>query len=381
MKKILLIILCFFVYATSFAQVNSAEIDKLMEAFMQKWDLPGGSFAMALNGKILYSKGYGHSDVDKKEPVTTKSLFRIASCSKPFTAVSIMKLVQDGKLNLNDKVFGEKGILDQPQYQNIKDKRVLEITVTNLLEHTGGWDSDIEGDPMFMSVQIAKAEDVKPPAMQEAIVEYVLSKMMLNHPPGTVYAYSNFGFCVLGRVIEKVTGMTYENYVRENVLTPSGSTTMQLGKNLENERFPNEVTYYGTKGEMTTTSVYGNNQTVPWPYGGFNIEAMDSHGEWIASAEDLVNFMTTVGEYKIINQDSYKTMITPPDIKDDSYAKGWVVNNGTIFHTGSLPGTATEIVKATNGYTWALLFNKRSLNNDIWNDLDKLGWTIQPYVK
>lgn len=381
MKKILLIILCFFVYATSFAQVNSGEIDKLMEAFMQKWELPGGSFAMALNGKILYSKGYGHSDVDKKEPVTTKSLFRIASCSKPFTAVSIMKLVQDGKLNLNDKVFGEKGILDQPQYQNIKDKRVLEITVANLLEHTGGWDSDIEGDPMFMSVQIAKAEDVKPPAMQEAIVEYVLSKMMLNHPPGTVYAYSNFGFCVLGRVIEKVTGMTYENYVRENVLTPSGSTTMQLGKNLENERFPNEVTYYGTKGEMTTTSVYGNNQTVPWPYGGFNIEAMDSHGEWIASAEDLVNFMTTVGEYKIINQDSYKTMITPPDIKDDSYAKGWVVNNGTIFHTGSLPGTATEIVKATNGYTWALLFNKRSLNNDIWNDLDKLGWTIQPYVK
>lgn len=380
MRKITLIVLFFLAFQTSFAQVNSAQVDKLVEAFMSKWELPGGSFAMALNGKILYSKGYGYSDTDKKEPVTTKSLFRIASCTKPFTAVSIMKLVQDGKLNLNDKVFGENGILNQPQYQNIKDKRVLEITVVNLLEHTGGWDSNIEGDPMFMSVQIAEAEHVSPPAMQEAIIEYTLSEMMLNHDPGTFYAYSNFGFCVLGRIIEKITGMTYENYVRENILIPSGSTTMQLGKNLENQRFPNEVTYYGTQGEMTTISVYGNGQTVPWPYGGFNILAMDSNGEWIASAEDLVNFMITLGEYKIINQDTYNTMITPANIKN-SDAKGWVVNNGTIFHTGSLPGTATEIVKATNGYSWALLFNKRSLNYEIWYDIDRLGWDIQPYVK
>lgn len=393
MKKIVLLICClgmFAVYGCKNdnpvnppvgSQTDSVKVDSLVNAFMTKWDLPGGSFTMALNGNIVYSKGYGYSDTLSKTPVTQNSLFRIASCSKQFTAVSIMQLVQNGTLNLNDTVFGPNGILNQPQYLTIKDPRVLNITITNLLEHTGGWNSDIEGDPMFMAVQIAQAMSVPPPAMQETIIEYTLENMMLNAPPGTVYAYSNFGYCVLGRVIEKVTGVLYEDYVRQNVLIPAGSNTMQLGLNLEAKRFPNEVTYYGTAGEQTTTSVYNPSVIVPWPYAGFNIEAMDSHGQWIASSTDLVNFLLAVGANTLINQNSYNIMITPPAIAGDNYAKGWLVNNGNIFHTGSLPGTCSEVVKATNGYSWALIFNKRSIDNNIWTDLDNLGWNIQPYIK
>jgi D-alanyl-D-alanine carboxypeptidase len=393
MNKIILIILCLGMFAAYGcksdnpvnppvgSQIDSVSVDSLVEAFMTKWDLPGGSFTMALNGSIVYSKGYGYSDTLSKTPATQNSLFRIASCTKQFTAVSFMQLIQNGTLNLNDTVFGPNGILNDPQYLNIKDPRVLNITITNLLEHTGGWNSDIEGDPMFMAVQIAQAMSVPPPAMQETIIEYTLENMMLNAPPGTVYAYSNFGYCVLGRVLEKVTGVLYEDYVRQNVLIPAGSNTMQLGLNLESKRFPNEVTYYGTIGEQTTTSVYNNGEIVPWPYAGFNIEAMDSHGQWIASSTDLVNFLLAVGANTLINQNSYNIMITPPPIAGDSYAKGWLVNNGNIFHTGSLPGTISEVVKATNGYSWALIFNKRSLNNNIWTDLDDLGWNIQPYIK
>lgn len=392
MKKFVLLIFCLGMFASygcksdnpinpPVSNVDSVSVDNLVNAFMQKWDLPGGSFTMALNGNIVYSKGYGYADTLSKTPVTQNSLFRIASCSKQFTAVSIMQLVQNGTLNLNDTVFGPNGILNQPQYLNIKDPRVLNITITNLLEHTGGWNSDIEGDPMFMAVQIANAMSTPPPAMQETIIEYTLENMMLNAPPGTVYAYSNFGYCVLGRVIEEVTGMLYEDYVRQNVLIPAGSNTMQLGLNLETKRYPNEVTYYGTIGEQTTTSVYGTGQIVPWPYAGFNIEAMDSHGQWIASSTDLVNFLLAVGANTLINQNSYNIMITPPSIAGDSYAKGWLVNNGNIFHTGSLPGTCSEVVKATNGYSWALIFNKRSLDDNIWTDLDNLGWNIQPFIQ
>lgn len=361
------------------AQNNNPQVDSIIQQFMNKWELPGGSFTMAYNRTILYSKGYGLADIVSMEPVTTQSLFRIASCSKPFTAVAIMQLIQHGQLSLNAKVFGAAGILNQPQYQNILDSNVLDITVQNLLEHTGGWDDNYQPDPMFMAVEIAEWANIPPPAMQPTIIQYVLSQMELINYPGTVYAYSNFGFCVLGRVIEKITGLTYETYVRENILIPSVAGTMQQGKNLLSGRYPNEVHYYGCPGEEITTSVYDTTEIVPWPYGGFNIEAMDSHGDWIASSRDLVNFLLAVHEDRLINQHSYNVMVTPPAV-NPYYAKGWAVNGPTIFHQGSLPGTASEIVKAHNGYMWALVFNKRSLNDTIWTDLDNLGWNIIPFL-
>jgi CubicO group peptidase (beta-lactamase class C family) len=393
MKKIILLILLLGTYVAygckssnpvnppSGSQIDSAKVDSTINAFMSKWDLPGGSFTMALNGSIIYSKGYGYSNADGKQNVTPNSLFRIASCTKPFTAVAVMQLIQNNQLDLNDIVFGPSGILNQPQYQTINDPQILNITIQNLLEHTSGWNSDSTGDPMFMSVQIANAMSTPPPAMQETIIEYTLANIPLTTPPGTYYAYSNFGYCVLGRVIEKITGNTYEHYIQQNVLTPSGISDMQLGLNLEDKRFANEVSYYGTAGEMTTTSVYGTGAIVPWPYGGFNIEAMDSHGQWIASSQDLVKFLLAVGNNSLITQATYNIMITPPSIPGDSYAKGWLVNNGTIFHQGSLPGTISEVVKATNGYSWALIFNKRSLNDNIDTDLDNLGWTVQQYIQ
>lgn len=374
-----LLILIFFCSTLSSGQTDSAKVDSTIHAFMHKWDLPGGSFTMAFNRTIIYSKGYGFADVSGMDSVKPQSLFRIASCTKPFTAVGIMQLIQEGRIKLTDTVFGPGGILNQPQYQNILDSNVLNITVENLLEHTGGWDDSYQPDPMFYAVEIAEWANIPSPPMQETIIEYVLSQMKLIHTPGAVYAYSNFGFCVLGRVIEKVTGQVYKDYIREKILIPSGTTSMQQGKSLLSGRYPNEVHYYGCPGEMTGPSVYDTTATVPWPYGAFNIEAMDSHGDWIASSNDLVKFLLAVHEDRLISQHTYNVMITPPAV-NQSYAKGWAVNDGNIFHVGSLPGTVSEIVKATNGYMWALVFNKRSLNDTIFNDLDDLGWNIQQFI-
>ncbi|MDZ4710788.1 MAG: serine hydrolase [bacterium] len=362
------------------SQADNPQVDSTIAAFMTKWDLPGGSFTMAYDGTVLYSKGYGHADISTNEPVTTNSIFRIASCSKPFTAIAIMQLIQHGHLHLTDTVFGSNGILNQPQYQTILDPDVLNITIENLLEHTGGWDADSTGDPMFMAVQIAQWANVTPPAMQESIIEYTLSQMELTYTPGTTYFYSNFGFCVLGRVIEKITGQNYAAYVNQHVLIPSGAGTMKLGKNRVGDKLPNEVHYYGCPGETTAISVYGNGDIVPFPYAGFNIEAMDSHGQWVASSQDLVNFLTAVHRDKLITQHYYNIMVTPPAV-NPGYAKGWGVNAGNIFHVGSLPGTISEIVKATNKYEWALVFNKRNVNSDdIYTDLDDLGWNIQKFL-
>lgn len=393
MKKIVLMICCLGMLAAYGcksdnpvnppvgSQIDSAQVDSTINAFMTKWDLPGGTFTMALNGTVLYSKGYGYSDEGSETPVTQNSLFRIASCTKPFTAVGVMQLIQNNQLDLDDIVFGPTGILNQPQYQTIGDPRILNITIEDLLTHTNGWNPDSTGDPMFMSIQIADSMNVSPPAMQEAIIEYTLEYIPLSSAPGTYYAYSNFGYCVLGRVIEKITGLPYEQYMQQNVMTPSGISAMQLGLNLESKQFPNEVTYYGCPGEMETTSVYGTGATVPWPYAGFNIEAMDSHGQWIASSQDLMKFLLAVRNNTLITQATYNIMTTVPSVPGDSYAKGWEVNSGTIFHQGSLPGTISEIVNANNGYSWTLIFNQRNLSDNIDTDLDNLGWSIQPFIQ
>lgn len=390
MKKIILIVSCVVIIAVfgcsdsttnnPVAQTDSFKIDSLIEVRMAKWNIPGLTFAIAYNSQLIYSKGYGYSDTLSKSPVTTNSLFRIASCSKSITGLSVMKLIQNGQLNLNDQVFGKEGILNQPQYQNIRDSIVLQITIQNLLEHTGGWDLNVTGDPMDMSVVIAKAENVPPPAMQESIIKYVLANFMLTNPPGTVYCYYNFGYCVLGEVIEKVTGQTYENYVRQNVLISAGSTDMQLGMNLESKRYPNEVTYYGTPGEETTISVYGTGQIVPWPYGGFNIEASGPNGGWIASSEDLLNILLAVKNNTIINANTYNIMITPPNIPNTNYAKGWASEGGSIWNQGSLPGSISEIQNLSNGYSWSLIVNKRNvINDDIYNDLITIGPDVEKY--
>lgn len=366
----------------STAQSNNPQVDSVIHEFMTRWDIPGLSFSMAYDRTILYSKGYGYANISASEPVTEQSLFRIASCSKPFTATAIMLLIQNNQLQLTDTVFGPHGILNQAQYQTILDSNVLKITVENLLEHTGGWDDTQQIDPMFYSTEISEWANLPPPAMQPTIIEYALSQLYLIHPPGTYYAYSNFGYCVLGRVIEKITGTTYEDFIRQKILIPCGAVEMKLGKNLASQKFPNEVHYYGCPGEETAPSVIDTNEIVPWPYGGFNILAMDSHGEWIASSNDLLRFVMAIHENRIISQHTYNIMVTPPAV-NPTYAKGWGVNSThNIWHMGSLPGTSSEIVKASNKYMWSIVMNKRNVNqqSNFENDIDDLGWTIQNFL-
>src|SRR5690606_27213462 len=112
--------------------------------------------------------------------------------------------------------------------------------------------------------------------------------------PGTQSQYSNFGYCVLGRVIEKISGTTYEDYVQTNILAPLGINTMQLGYNLLANQLPKEVNYYDYPGAPMAVSVYDNSTSVPWPYGGFNLEFMDAHGGWVASAEDLLKLVCAI---------------------------------------------------------------------------------------
>ena len=356
------------------ANPNLASFDRVMEKVVREHHVPGAALAVARNGRIVYARGYGYADLEKKEAVEPTSLFRIASVTKPFTAVAVLQLVQSGKLHLNDKVFHVLE-LKEPEDPKVKfDERWKNVTILDLLQHRGGWDRDKSFDPMFRSPEICKEMKVKPPADQEAIIHYML-RWPLDFNPGERYAYSNFGYCLLGRVIEKVSGKRYEAYVKEKVLAPIGIERMREGRTLADERAKGEVKYYDGQG----IAIMGPNigKKVPQPYGCWCLESMDSHGGWIASAEDLVRFGAAFNrpkQCKILDAKGIQTTFArPPGAAgedkngkpaDSWYGCGWSVRpvgggKENTWHNGSLDGTSTLLVRRWDGLTWAALFNSR----------------------
>jgi len=350
--------------------------DRLIEEFMKEHGVPGLSIAVTNQGKLAFSQGYGYADMEAGEMVTPNSLFRIASLSKPITAVAVLQLIEQQKLALDDKVFEVLDYEEKIEAAGVKfDPRQREITIRHLLEHRGGWDRNKSFDAMFQSVRFAQRVGMKPPANQAAIIEAMFSQK-LDFNPGEKYAYSNFGYCLLGRVIENLTNQDYEAYVQQHVLKPLGITQMKIGKSRLEGRSKNEVRYYHSR---TDKSVFHEdlNKNVPSQYGGWFLEAMDSHGGWIASAEDLARFAAAFDDPEncpILSQNSIETMFArPPGLaghnedgspKDVYYSLGWsvrVLGNGkrNHWHTGSLPGTATILIRRHDGKNFVALLNTR----------------------
>lgn len=356
-----------------------AAFDAAMTNLLSTYGIPGGQMALTYQGRLVYNRGFGMADVASQTPVQPNSVFRIASISKPITAVAIMKLYEQGLISLDAKVFGATGILNDAIYQNILDPQVTNITVRNLLQHTGGWNRNISGDPMFNAYYIATTMGTTPPADASTVVSYMLQYKMLDFAPGTQSQYSNFGYCVLGRIIEKISGLTYDDYVTNNVFQPAGISNINLGSNLSSQ-LPNEVTYYDYPGAPLAASVYNNTSMVPWPYGGFNLEAMDAHGGWVSSAEELCRLLVAVDKFStkpdILLPATIDTMVKP-SVQDPYYSCGFSVNSfNNWWHTGSLPGTSTEFVRAGNQQlNWAIMTNFRPANsNNLITDIDNLVW-------
>jgi CubicO group peptidase (beta-lactamase class C family) len=204
------------------------------------------------------------------------------------------------------------------------------------------------------------------------LITQTIAKVPLTNPPGTHWAYSNFGYCILGRVIEQITNEPYDAYVRTNILGPCGISTMQIARNKESDRANNEVVYFGQYGED--------------PY-KLNVTRMDSHGGWIASSTELVQFLNHVagapGIPALLKPETVHTMTTPAPAYppgDARYARGWMVRNngaGNWWHSGSLPGTTAIMVRTPTGFCWAGLCNTGTQpSNQIDSALDQLLWNM-----
>lgn len=344
---------------------QATPFDQAIIRIMTEQELVGAAIAVTRNSKLVYARGFGYADIASKTPVQPTSGFRIASISKPITSVAILQLVQQRKLRLDDLIIDVVGIEPFLDDGVEIDRRMRKVTIRHLLNHTAGWLR--ETDPMGSANQRRvtsklglESGELRPKHM----VRYMLGQK-LDFEPGTKMVYSNLGYCFLGRVVESVSGLSYEKYVQRNVFAPIGITSAYIGKR---KSFENEVTYYH-RDSADGKLVDGGEHVA--------VEIYESHGGWVISMVDLARLagaLDTPKRSRILSQEAIEAMFSRPigpvgvsdtgNAKMSYYGLGWEVRlndeGRTTWHSGSLHiGTSSMLYRRRDGMTWAIAFNTR----------------------
>jgi CubicO group peptidase (beta-lactamase class C family) len=311
---------------------------------------------------------YGCANCEAGRAPTPDTPFRIASATKPITAIAIFRLLESkgGNLDamLDRPVFGSQGYL--PQFTDIRDPRVLKIRLRDLLQHTGGWNPPDGHDPQYDLINIARAMGVRSPADHTTVIRYVLKNDMLQDDPGRVFHYSNFGYNVLGRVVERLSGKPYDQYVKE-MLAPLGIRDMRIGGSQLKDLLPQEARYYDDPRAKPVPDFFDGGATSgPQAYNGFSLPTMDAHGGWIATPLDMLRILAAVtpgsGSPQLLKPETIAVMTrNVPGIGNPSASMGWVStdNGATIGHAGALESsTLSYMTRRADGVSWAVIFNR-----------------------
>ncbi len=334
---------------------GNAEFDSTMVAYMRTFSVPGVAYAVVKNNKLVMARGYGVADIENFGVVTPTSIFRIADISKIFTSAAILKLVDSGQLNLNERMFSIlQDILPQV---NLGDSRLTSITVGQLLNHSSG--INLPQDPMFNQADVAIIQEVaSPPPIEEILAWWTDQSLAAN--PGEAFAYQNMNYVLLGRIIEAKSGQTYEEYVKEHILDPIGVTAPKVAFSHKADRHPNEVSYYHPFTSRVLSVFDSDGGFVEFPYGGIgDLQLMDSHGGWTASVVDLARFaLATDGDPTfpdIISAESQALMVT--EAGDSGFSAGWLIDEDNYSHSGAMPGTISTLYVHDDGTVVVGLLN------------------------
>jgi CubicO group peptidase (beta-lactamase class C family) len=367
-------------------------LDEHFTNFLSASNIPGCSIAILRRGKLAYEQGYGTHNApvvgaDENRPTLPSIPFCIASVSKTVKALTVVLLAQENLLNLDEVVFGETGVLHSMiEGHDSVNPLIHNITIRQLLRHSAGFTpllnvNDPISDPMFQSRHIASVLGISDPATCTDTIRFMLDVPLLD-PPGSKYGYSNFGYCVLGGVIEGVTGMTYLSASRKWLLDAAGvnKNEMNLGS-IRLEDNPADESEYHAQAPFDCfgPSVYPGDRNVLCAYGAaFLSESSDVLGGWVASARQLVKIVAAVApphckEGECLLDAIWRNKIAerPPYFPSMSplwYGLGMIVSvdgdgvdeDDLIWqHDGGDPGTGAALIQMSEerGYAYALIFN------------------------
>lgn len=375
----------------------AAAFDRAISPLMEKWRVPGLSLAVARDGKVVFAKGYGFADVDKATPMSKSTLLRMGSINKTLTAAAVMKLVELKKLNLDSPVMPfliRAGVAPEM----VADPRALDITLRHLLQHSAGFDRQSSGDPFFQPRlwEVARRQGVAPVTC-EAIIRDALS-LPLDFQPGTRYAYSNLGYCILGVVVRVVADEPFQRFVNRELLEPSIGKSYLAGKSQSS--MPSESTYYMPSDAPREKVAPGLNGLfgVQAPYGSFSIENMEALGAWVATPIDVLKFFLALDGTRgpaLLSSDSLNQMRESPRYamaKDQRsiryYGLGLEVRQTergpNWWHGGSQPGLQSLALRTSEGFSWVFVINTRpteSSRGSFLSDFDRAMWSAARSVR
>lgn len=336
------------------------DMENKIKRYLLRWEINGAQIAVTRNDSLLYVKGFGWADMEKKQEMQPSNIMRLASVSKLLTAVGVMRLAEVGTLKLSDHVFGPKGILNDTAFTNaIKDQRYLDITVEQLLRHKAGFTTGA-GDPMFSTRYIMMQNRLTTPPDNNTLMK-ILLKRRLGFTPGTAKRYSNVGYTLLSMIIEKKTRMSYEDYMRKFVFEPAGCYDFHIAGSYEKDRRKNEVKYYMHKGSEPVYEYNNSGRMVEKCYGENDIPNLKGAGAWCASAAELSRLVASIdllpGVKDILSKKSVEFMTR--EMPDHDFSIGWnfCPKGRPWIRTGSLSGTSALVLRYPDGECWILITN------------------------
>jgi CubicO group peptidase (beta-lactamase class C family) len=327
-------------------------IHAVMRDFMQRRGVRAGQFAVRKNGVLKLSAGYTWAEPGYAV-TQPDSLLRVASVSKAFTCAAIRRLVNDGRLNLDSHVFPLLGITSVALPSQTRDARIDSVTVRHCVEHTGGWVRRVSNvDPVFRTRDFARALSLPGHATKRDVARYMYGEPLQYNPGDAVTynsddRYSNFGYVLLGLVVEQVTGQSFQTYLAQSVLKPIGlDGQVFVGATPRSGRRPTELTYEHAAVDSSAWDPWSDTR-VPVAYGGFLVEAMDTGGGLITTAPAVTGLITTNAVWGL---------------------GGRAPNSA---RSGSMPGTSSFAASRGDGIDWCYILNTSEIF-DSKATLDKL---------
>lgn len=334
------------------------DMDSIMERYLRRWEINGAQLAISRNDSLLYARGFGKADEGVE--MQPSHIMRIASVSKLVTAVGVMKLCDMGRLRLSDRVFGPHGILNDTAYAHaITDKRYLDITVEQLLRHKAGF-TNYAGDPMFSTRYIMMQNRLTEAPDHRTLLGIVLRRR-LGYTPGTARRYSNLGYMLLSEIIARRSGMSYERFMRTQVLEPAGCYGFHIAGNYYRDRRPNESRYYMHLTCKPTYEFNNSGRLVEKCYGENDIPRLAGAGAWCASAAELCRLVASIDGCPvvpdIISRRSVEAMTREMPNHDFSLGWNYTPKGKPWVRTGSLVGTSALVIHYPDGECWVFITN------------------------